>query len=167
MINNETCQGSCRCLHWTCCKTERSSRQKGISFVRGSGLLLMNSLSLFSHPIPCAAVIIEEVNFSLIITKTHLVQSQAFLISRLIAIFAGILIFWSCILYLSFWHVKIFFMILPDKKVLIIKEETKKRSCSVRLSRYLNWGSVSRRGPAWLMFPQLRDPSQNCGEMSA
>ena len=54
----------------------------------------MNSLSLFSHPIPCAAVIIEEVNFSLIITKTysHLVQSQAFLISGpFIAIFASIL----------------------------------------------------------------------------
>ena len=100
MINNETCQGSCRCLHWTCCKTERSSRQKGISFVRGSGLLLMNSLSLFSHHIPCAAVIIEEVNFSLIITKTysHLVQSQAFLISGpFIAIFASILIYFKTV----------------------------------------------------------------------
>ena len=74
-------------------KQKEAVGKKVFHLLGGSGVLLMNSLSLFSHPIPCAAVIIEEVNFSLIITKTHLVQSQAFLISRLIAIFAGILIF--------------------------------------------------------------------------
>lgn len=79
-------------------KQKEAVGKKVFHLLGGSGLLLMNSLSLFSHPIPCAAVIIEEVNFSLIITKTHLVQSQAFLISGpFIAIFASILIYFEAV----------------------------------------------------------------------
>ena len=80
-------------------KQKEAVGKKVFHLLGGSGLLLMNSLSLFSHPIPCAAVIIEEVNFSLIITKTysHLVQSQAFLISGPIAIFASILIYFEAV----------------------------------------------------------------------
>ena len=81
-------------------KQKEAVGKKVFHLLGGSGLLLMNSLSLFSHPIPCAAVIIEEVNFSLIITKTysHLVQSQAFLISGpFIAIFASILIYFKTV----------------------------------------------------------------------
>ena len=78
-------------------KQKEAVGKKVFHLLGGSGVLLMNSLSLFSHPIPCAAVIIEEVNFSLIITKTHLVQSPAFLISGPIAIFAGILIYFETV----------------------------------------------------------------------
>ena len=105
-------------------KQKEAVGKKVFHLLGGSGMLLMNSLSLFSHPIHSAAVIIEEVNFSLIITKmlqspcaisgvSHFRSFIAIGLS-IMPIFASILIYSvNCILYVSIFPFTIFMMIMP------------------------------------------------------